>query len=141
MSWSDLVSWITGDLTPEEGTVFRKAGFLILWRVSFMVFVGFSFGWFDFFGVPGFARDTRIEGRNSAQMIQYNTGRIDELLTEWKIQNTRILRVTLVDMQLHKCHAPKEETKAIYREQMGEAQERYRHFTGSYFEIPSCADL
>lgn len=141
MNWSNLTPWIMGNLTAEENATVRKVGFLIMWRVSFLLFVGFSFGWFDMFGVPGFARDTRIDGKNSSEMIQYNTGRIDELLSEWKISNTRILRVTLVDMQLHKCKAEKEETKGIYREQMDEAQERYHHFTGSYYEVPSCADL
>lgn len=141
MSWSNLMPWIMGDLTDEENAAVRKAGFLIMWRFSFLLFVGFSFGWFDIFGVPGFARDLRIDGKSAPQMILYNTGRIDELLSEWRISNTRLLRVALVDMQLHKCHALKEETKAIYREQMGEAQERYRHFTGVYFDVPSCADL
>lgn len=141
MSWSNLWPWLTGGLTAEENAAVRKAGFLIMWRVSFIGFVGFSFGWFDMFGVPGFARDLRIDGRSAPQMILYNTGRIDELLSEWRVSNTRLLRVALVDMQLHKCHAAKEETKQIYREQINEAQERYHHFTGEYFEIPSCADL
>lgn len=137
MIWDYIVKFAVGDLSAEE----KKGGFLIMWRAGFMVFIAFSFNWLDFMGIPGFARDLRIDNKNAAQMIAYNTGRIDAFLADWRDSNTRLLRLTLVDLQVKQCHAPKEETKAIYREEIEEAQQRYWHFTRTYFDLPSCANL
>ena len=56
-------------------------------------------------------------------------------------QTLALLRVAITDGLVKKCHAVKDETKSIYRQQVAEAQARYYRLTGAYYPEHSCADL
>ncbi len=147
MTPSDFWSWIAGDLTKEEAVVIRKAGMLILWRTVFLVFLAFSMGWLGFLGLSGFARASEIDDKIAkavnplAASVAQLASAVQSQSDAAREQTLALLRVAITDGLVKKCHAPKEETKAIYRHQVDEAQARYYKLTGSYYPEHSCADL
>ncbi len=147
MNLSDFWSWIAGDLTTEEGRVVRKAGLVVIWRVIFIVFLCFSMGWLSFIGLSGFARASEIDDKISkavnplAASVAQLASAVQSQSDAAREQTLALLRVAITDGLVKKCHAPKEETKAIYRHQVDEAQARYYKLTGSYYPEHSCSDL
>ncbi len=147
MNLSDFWSWIAGDLTKEEGQIVRKAGLVIVWRVVFIVFLCFAMGWLGFLGLSGFARASEIDDKISkavtplAASVAQLAAAVQSQSDAAKEQTLALLRVAITDGLVKKCHAPKEETRAIYRQQVDEAQVRYYKLTGQYYPEHSCSDL
>ncbi len=143
MGFDDLVKFVTGDLEPEERKVMQHAGLRILWRIGMSLFVAFAMGWLTFIGLTGFVRAGELEqkvGPINASIAQLAAS--VKLLSDSQTEQTlALLRVAITDGLVKGCHAPKEETKEIYRKQVNEAQARYWHLTGSYYPEHSCADL
>lgn len=145
--FTDMSDLITGGLTKEEARVVRRAGFLVLWRLGFVMFVCFAMGWFGVIGLAGFARADEVDRKIavaiqplSVSIAQQNAA-VKQLADAANEQTLALLRVAITDGLVKKCHAPKDETKLIYRRQVDEAQVRYYKLTGAYYPEHSCADL
>lgn len=141
--WDQLSALLTGDLSPEEKRVVRQTGGKILWRSTLCLFIAFSMNWLNPIGLSGFARAGDIEKR-----IAPLSAAVDKLAEAVKQQATaateqtlQLLRVAIVEAQVKRCHATKEETRTIYRNQVYEAQEHYRVLMGQYYPTPPCNDL
>lgn len=141
--WEQLSALITGDLTKEEARVVKQTGSKIVWRFTLALFIAYSMGWLAFVGLIGFARAADID-----QKIAPITKRLDNLteaVTKAAVAQTeqtlQLLRVAIVEAQVKRCHATKDETRTIYRNQVNEAQEHYRALLGQYYPTPQCADL
>lgn len=136
MSMEDLTKLIAGDLTKEEAKVFRTAGLKLLWRIGMVIFVMYALGLLAPLGLSGFARADQMNASVANLTIQ-----VKDLGDAAREQTIQLLRTAIVDAQVKKCKAPKEETKAIYREQLIEAQARYYKLTATYYPEPACTDL
>jgi hypothetical protein len=147
MILDDLSRYMAGDLSGEEKRVLAHAGTRILWRCALVIFIAFAMGWFGFMGVPGFARADQVDQKIAKQVAPL-TSQVSNLTQAVKIatdaqteQTLALLRVAITDGLVKKCHAAKDETKSIYRQQVAEAQARYYRLTGNYYPEHSCADL
>lgn len=144
MSFLDQLSaLIMGGLTKEEARVFKQTGAKILWRFLLVVFIAFAMNWLAFMGIAGFARAGDIDKK-----IAPLSAAVDKLAQAVQMQanaatsqTLQLLRVAMVDARVKQCHATKDETRTIYRDQINDAQERYRGLMGQYYPIPACADL
>lgn len=141
--WDQLGQLVTGQLTKEESRMLRQTGTKIIWRFVLAVFIAFSMNWLNFFGLSGFARAGDIDKK-----IAPLSAAVDKLAAAVQMQanaattqTLQLLRVAMVDARVKQCHATKDETRTIYRNQINEAQERYRSLMGQYYPIPACADL
>ncbi len=138
-----MIQLIGGDLSEGDERTLRKIGILIMWRMSFVVFMVFSLGGLTFLGLTGFVRAAELEQKigpvNSA--ISQLAASLKALSDSQKEQTLALLRVAITDGLVKRCHADKDETRRIYRAQVDEAQTRYYSLTGSYYPEHACADL
>lgn len=143
----DVGKYVAGDLTREEKRVLQQAGTRLLWRITLAIFIAFAMGWLSFFGFNGFARADQVDQKIAAQVAPL-TQQVAKLADAVKAQGDAateqtlaVLRVSITDGLVKRCHAAKEETKMIYRRQIDEAQARYFKMTGQYYPEHSCSDL
>ncbi len=143
MGLDDLMRFLTGDLEPGERKVMQHAGLRILWRIGMTLFVAFSMGWLAFIGLSGFVRAGELEQKIApvnASIAQLASA-VKALSDSQREQTLALLRVAITDGLVKRCHADKDETKQIYRNEVNEAQVRYFGLTGAYYPEHSCADL
>jgi hypothetical protein len=143
MNPSDFLSLLTGDLTKEEAKVVRHAGLRILWRAAMAIFVAYALGIFSVLGISGFASAQQVDQKLApvaAQLARQSVA-IDQLSKSAQEQTLAIMRAGIMDLQVKKCKAKTDESKAIYRNQQEEVQMRYHSITGDFLAVPACADL
>lgn len=143
MTPNDLLALMMGDLTKEEAKLVRAAGCKLLWRVWVAGFTAFALGWFSWIGLTGFARANEVDAKIQpiAKALQEQSSALKALSTAATEQTIAFLRGNIVDLQVKKCKAKNDDTKALYRTQQEDAQTRYHAMTGQYMEVPACADL
>lgn len=147
MSPFDFWQLLIGGLNPEEAKVVRRVGATILFRGWLTIFSIMAMGGFAWLGWAGFVRADEVDKKIAATVQQQSAemsrqaSAIQQLASAQTEQTLALLTVAITDGLVKMCHAPKGETKAIYRHQVDEAQVRYYKLMGRYYPEHSCADL